>query len=207
MRLSEHFFVLSIEVLVVIVLLPLVERGSISIWDGVGVAVGALLAGLLIERIWKRKRKRDESLTWQDIEARFKAVEQKEFEFARARKSSYPLCATQNEAPRDDTWSINCGLSELTESAKRICAIAGRKLKADGYATSDRLRRSASDIDRWLWFLVEIGEAPEDKRIDGFAYVRGATQERHYFKLYKIKLLMKSSLAGCETCIAKQIIV
>jgi hypothetical protein len=55
MRVSEHLFVLSIEVLVVIVLLPLVERGAISIWVGVGIAVGALIAGVIIERFWKAR--------------------------------------------------------------------------------------------------------------------------------------------------------
>jgi hypothetical protein len=73
-RVADHLYVLALEIVVVVVLLPLVDRHQISIWTGAVIAVGALTAGLLIERLRKgRGKSRNEGSKEPDVAALVRA--------------------------------------------------------------------------------------------------------------------------------------
>jgi hypothetical protein len=158
---------------------------------------------------WHRHRGAPESLSWADIEARFKELQNDELNGARAHRSFGPLQADQNShadqksSNRGPDWGISGGHDTLTKRAERLCEMAGRKLKADALNSSYRLNRITDHVDRWLWFLVEIGEAPHDARW----HVTGRDPEPGHIDvhLYHIGSLVKSSLAGCERCTAATI--
>ncbi len=188
-------------------------------WFEIAVAAGALtvsgffggpIVGLVFAAItvyalirWYRL-KGAQAINWKEIEGRFKELLQGEFNRARAGdKSDGPLEADQVRTSGQD-WSIRGGSDVQRRRANTLCALAGRSLKASKLDRSERLRRITDHTDRWLWFLVEIGEAPMEfrRRIQ----IRDTqTDELTEQYSYHISSLSESSVRACEACIAKSV--
>jgi hypothetical protein len=133
------------------------------------------------------------AISWKEMEDRFKELEQLNLQH----KGDGPLHAFQNEAGQESSWYVGGGGRKVTEDGQRLCALAGRKLKADGIAKQYlRLEKESIDLDRWLWFLVELGQASRTI-IDGVTH--GRREPTRY--LYNIQFLTQSSVAGCVECL------
>jgi len=142
-------------------------------------------------------RQPDESgattVSWSDIEARFKELEALNLQH----KNEGPVHAFQSDTADEDTgWYVGGGGRDVTEAAKRLCRLAGRKLKRSGIAAQyPRLARQRDDLSRWLFFLVELDQATKDG-VDG----QGKTT---YY--YSIQFLTQASLAACVECLRREI--
>jgi len=137
------------------------------------------------------------ALSWIDMEARFKDLDRRAIAYSHAAQDPNPLHAGQLDG---QSWYISGSGKDLQREMKDLCAMAGRKLQNDGYARSDRLKRVTDDQDRWLWFLVEIGETDASERWSSSSY-DSTTQEHKETHHFDLRYLAKSCVAGAQRCI------
>ena len=196
---------------------------SRSDWFGLALAAGAVSVSFLLGGrfwgivfgivavialiVWHRWRDQEPKPSWADIERRFKEL--LDGEFARARsgdRGNGPLTAIQGHSLNpDDEWGITGGSKAQRHEAESFCILAGRALKVHGRDASARLSRIKNDRDRWLWYLVEIGEAPLDERMAS-SHRDPVTHEQVEQYSYWIRSLSESSVRGAKRCAAESVV-
>jgi hypothetical protein len=155
----------------------------------IAVPLWVLFVVTLVRWVRQREKSSGTDVSWLDIEARFKELEQLNLQH----KGDGPVHAFESDtADEGSGWYVGGGGRDVTQTAKRLCRLAGRKLKTSGIAAQyPRLARETDDLARWLFLLAELDQATRDQ-IDG----QGET--RYY---YNIQYLTKASLAGCMECL------
>ncbi len=164
-----------------------VTPGAQTWW--IAVPLWAIFAVTLVRWVRQRDTSSEADVSWLDIETRFKALEQLNLQH----KGDGPVHAFESDtADEGSGWYVGGGGRDVTETAKRLCRLAGRKLKTSGIAARyPRLARQADDLRRWLFFLVELEQASRDQ-------IDEQGESRYY---YNIRFLTKASLAGCVECL------
>ena len=76
--------------------------------------------------------------------------------------------------------------------------MAGRALVVDGLATSQRLQRVDDDEERWLWFLVEVGNESKSTTITSSSPTGPITT--HEFWLHDV---VAKSLTGVREALVR----
>ena len=157
----------------------------------VGIACGLVSAVSVVA--WHRHKSGQSgpALRWQEIESRFKTLASQNLESSN--KSGGPLCAYQLAGTQGGTiWHLSGAREALRGDAERLSRLAGRKLKTSSVTLSQRLQREKDDLDRWLYFLVEIGEAD---RWSASSIDKGKGQVDTY--PYHISYLTQASERAC----------
>ena len=128
-------------------------------------------------------------ISWSTLEERFQALLERDVRV----NNGDPTHAFESDmSTHQGAWYVGGGTRDITDEAVDLCAIAGRKLKNDGLASSPRLSRVENDVDRWLWYLVEVGETSADERT---TLRSGDGSERH---LYQHDYLLNACVNGCR---------
>lgn len=164
-----------------------VTPGAQTWW--VAAPLWAIFIGSLVRWVRQRDKSSEADVSWLDIEARFKELEQLNLQH----RGDGPLHAFESaSADEGSGWYVGGGGRDVTETGKRLCRLAGRKLKTSGIAARfPRLARQTDDLSRWLFFLVELEQASRDE-------ITSQTETRYY---RSIRYLTKASLAGCVECL------
>jgi hypothetical protein len=155
----------------------------------VALPLWAIFVVALVRWVRQPEKSNEADVSWLDIETRFKALEELNLQ----QRGDGPVHAFESDtADEGSGWYVGGGRRDVTETAKRLCRLAGRKLKTSGIAARyQRLARENDDLACWLFFLVELDQASRDE-IDGHG------ETRYY---YNIRFLTKASLAGCVECL------
>jgi hypothetical protein len=133
-------------------------------------------------------------LTWRELESRFQAL------LTRNLGEGDPTHAFESEGHEPGShWYIGGGKRPTSDEAIDLCRIAGRKLQYEELATSPRLARVDNDADRWLWYLVEVGETtPEERWISS----GGGCPDRH---VYHFRFLLQACVNGCRKLLVHEV--
>lgn len=171
-------------------------------WDLFLTGLGALIAGpkgaiaamvgggllVALALLWRRS-KRVSEITWEDIEARFKELHH---------AGRIPAGQVMTRDPVGGlTWWI-VGLDELkplAEQVRQLCALAGRRVKVDALGHTPRVKGESDDVNRWMWFLVELKQIQSDGSKNQSDY---PSEPANYLRVDDI---VRVSIAGCVDCI------
>lgn len=153
------------------------------------VVVATVYAGKSDERQTAARK-----ITWRELEERFQRL------LMRNGQEGDPVHAFESEGHEPGNhWYIGGGKRATAAEAIDLCSIAGHKLKADGLATSARLQRIENDADRWLWYLVEIGETAAEER---WTASSGGQPDRH---IYHFRFLLQACVNGCRKLLVNEV--
>jgi len=107
--------------------------------------VAFLVAGSIALAISFRMRDdHGSAMSWTDIEARMKELRLRDIEHGSSGRRDGPMDAVQDRDARGlHRWRLLGSNKELRAESERLFALAGRKLKSSGIASSPRLARSS----------------------------------------------------------------
>ena len=162
--------------------------------------VAFLVGGSIALAIWFRMRDdHGGGMSWTDIEVRMKELRLKDIQHGLSGRRDGPMDAVQDrDASGLHCWRLLGSNKELRAESERFFALAGRKLKSSGMASSPRLAHETDDFSRWLWFLVELGDYDKDVTSDSVIPETGRVVQTHTYWLTHV---LNDSVAACLECL------
>lgn len=132
-------------------------------------------------------------ITWQSIKAELQALQSRSNKRHKGPVSAVQILRTDKLL----TWNIYGSTDAARRGVTQQCALAGAKVRILGLGVTPRVTKEMDDVQRWLWFLVEIGLVT--KNDDYFEVTdQWTTEPSHYIH---VPDLIAVSIAGCVECI------
>jgi len=135
------------------------------------------------------------TLSWLDIEARFKELRQQEITDAKSGSDRLVSALTGAEPGQPEQWRLMGGNHAIQADVHRLCRIAGGKLKDAKWQ-----RPEDEDFARWIGFVVEVGG--HTRHLHGESY--GANQPRVERDDYWIRDVVPECIAAVREALARE---
>ena len=125
---------------------------------------------------------------WAKLENDFKALEAQVIRTSHRRRDAGTMVRADKEVEAGSSWEIASSEPDCRRDAAALCGLAGSLLPPN----------SRSNMDRWLDFLLESGEArPEDV---GPTMASAEQSTLHLLSYDCLDNVAKSSIRGCIKC-------
>ncbi len=142
----------------------------------------------------KRPNAKRVTQSWIDIEQRFKELQKRSNEMLKGAVWAVQVMTREGGI----YWHISGSTQASREAIQQVCAIGGVKVKTQSLGRLGRVKNEADDIQRWLWFLVEIGIV---RKANGSISAASSEYPGEPVDYIRVEDLTAASIAGCVECI------